>query len=119
MLNYVKVRNPTLTLVLHQLPLYDVREPLDALVVVRGVEQDQEGETLLGQLLGVLEGDLADERGALVRSPDVELVVAVKVPGEGLVVLVRPGLVGPEGHDRLVGRVHLSDDLVVKNFGKQ
>ena len=56
--------------------LHMVRVLLDALIVFRCMEEDEEGKTFLRQLLGILEGDLTDQRGALVGRPNANLVIA-------------------------------------------
>ena len=100
-----------LTLLIEELPLDDVVVLLDVLVVPGLVEEDEEGQTLLRELLGVLEGDLPDERRALVGGEDGELVVVVEVALERLVVLVGARLVRAERHDRLPRGVHRGHGL--------
>ena len=78
-LNSTKQNGKWLTFVLEELGLDDIRVLLDGLVVVGIVEEDEEGQALLRQLLGVLEGDLANQRSAFVGSPNVQLVVTVKL----------------------------------------
>ena len=56
------------------------------------VEQDEEGEALLSQLLGVLEGDLPDEGRAPLHGPGVELVVVQQRAGVLLLPLTVPRL---------------------------
>ena len=53
----------------------DIRVLLDGLVVVGIVEEDKEGQALFSQLLGILEGDLANQRSTFVGSPNVQLVI--------------------------------------------
>jgi hypothetical protein len=55
-----------------------LEEPQTGLVVVLP-EQDQEGQALLGELLGVLERDLTHQRRALFVRPRVQLVVLGQV----------------------------------------
>ena len=114
-------------------------EFLNALIVFRRVEEDEERKTFFRQLLGILERDLTDQRRALVRGPNTNLVVAetetgiilekkIKAPEwylkawiqtnsleqislERFVILVRPGLVGSEGDEGLAHGMHLLDNL--------
>ena len=46
---------------------------LDAVGIVGMVEEDEEGQTLLRQLLRVLERDLAHQRVALLRYPRLDI----------------------------------------------
>ncbi len=68
-----------LTFVFEELWLDNIRELLDGLVVVGIVEEDQERQALLSQLLGVLEGDLANERSTFVGSPNVQLIITENI----------------------------------------
>lgn len=51
-----------------------ISEFLDALIVLRSVEEDEERKTLLRKLLGILEGDLANQRSTFVSRPNANLV---------------------------------------------
>lgn len=95
----VRRQKVNILLLRNQLRLDDRLVVLDRLVVVRAVEQNQEGKAFLGKFFGVLEGDFPDERDALLLHPDVELVKVVLVAGEGFVVGVRHGHVRPEHDD--------------------
>ena len=50
---------------------------LDAGRVCRIMEEDEEGDALLGELLRILKGDLPDEGAALLRGPVLQLLVAI------------------------------------------
>jgi hypothetical protein len=66
---------------MEKLILHGLLEYLQAGVVVALSEQDEEGQALLGQLLGVLERDLAHQRRALIIGPRKQLVVLVELTG--------------------------------------
>ena len=41
------------------------------------MEEDEEGDALLGELLRILKGDLPDEGAALLRGPVLQLLVTI------------------------------------------
>ena len=57
---------------------HELRVLLDAAGVVRVVEEDEEGETLLSQLLGVLKRNIPHQWSALVLNPPLHVVQAVQ-----------------------------------------
>lgn len=96
-----------LTFLADQLRLHNRLVVLDTIQVFRPMEQNKERQPLLGQLLGILERDLAHERHALLLRPDVQLVHVLQVAGERLIVFVRQINVRPEHDNRLTRRMHL------------
>merc|ERR550519_1043603 len=97
-LDTVRSQETDLTPLPQQLRLHQVVPLLDALSLVRVVEQNDEGKPLLRQLLGVLEGDLLHQWVTHLTGPGPQLLIVVEVPGEGLVLVVSPSLGWPVGH---------------------
>ena len=59
----------------HQLSLDQLSVFLHTRLVLRLVEENEEGKSLLSQLLGIFKGDFSDQRRAVLLCPSVKLVV--------------------------------------------
>lgn len=73
------------------------------------MEQNEKRQSLLRQLLRILERDLAHQRHTLLLRPHVQLVKVGQAARVRLVVVVRQINVGPVYDDWRAGRMHLRD----------
>lgn len=87
----------------------------DGLGVSRTVEENQERQTFLGELLGILESDFTDQRNAFPQHPLVHLFDVRVTSLISFVVVVGKRRVGSENDDGVTGRVHLGDDIAEAN----
>lgn len=96
-----------LTLLAQQLRLHRQLVILHTVRIGSVVEQNQERQSLLGQLLGILERDLAHQRHTLLLRPNRQLIDVGQAAGERLIVVVRQIGVRSEHDNRRAGRMHL------------
>ena len=85
-----------LTFVIQKLFLDHGCKPLDALIILRSMEKDEERQAFFSELFGIFERDFSHQRSTLVSSPDAKFVVAAKKGG--YLVITHANFVSIEGH---------------------